>query len=500
MPTETEPGDSLSAQTVHGQRTTLFSHAVRVLCKVISVLVLARLVEPTEHGLYAMAASLTLLLTIFRDLGLGVAALQTPQLSEGERTSLWWTHIAMGTTLTIATIALIPAIVWFYGEPQLAPLVALMSVSFFFMAISAWPRVLLMRELRFAAVNRAETTAVVLATVAMIAAGACGLGAYAFAIFLLVVEAVTAIGAWRACAWRPQGRPKWRHVQPLLRTGFDITGYNCLLHLSQQLDTLLVGRWFGPRNLGFYFRSSQLLQLPALHITTPLAQVMLASLSRQGVAAPQLREQVRSTANLVLHLTLPLTVLCAVLPREMTFLILGRDWLDATPFLRWMGFNAAFTAMTATAYGLSVATGNTRRLAGLASISLLANLVALALARQFGPANVALALAGANFITLVPRLWWVSRSTPVELRDFGSAFCGPVAVAIAFALGLAGGALMAPMAAEALRMIGGTAGGMVAVGLLCAVWERPRGELRKVWAYRPRGRMLFAADSVSNSP
>jgi O-antigen/teichoic acid export membrane protein len=486
MSVETSTAELIVTKAVHGQRTMLHSHLVRALCKVVSVLVLARLVGPADQGLFAMAASITLLLTYFRDFGLGVAAIQARELSEDQRTSLWWIHVVLGCALAIATIALIPAIISFYREPRLGPLLASMSASFIFMGISAWPRVLLARDLEFAAINRAETIAVLTATLAMVVAGFLGWGAFAFVAFLLVVEAVTAVLSWRACAWRPRGITGWRYVRPLLRTGLDVVGYNLLLHVSQQLDTLLIGKWFGPRSLGLYFRSGQLLQMPAQHVATPLAQVMLASLSRLRPTAPEFREHVRTTTTLVLHLSLPLTVYCAVLPDDVARFVLGRDWLAAAPFLRWMAFSAAFAAMTATGYSLNIATGHTRRLAGLALLALCANLSALVFARPFGATNVALALAATNLVLLVPRLSWLAHDTPIRLSDFVSSFSGPVAVAGAMALGFAGAALSSRLEPGCARLAAATLGGTITVGALCVLWTRPRRELLEVWAHRPR--------------
>jgi O-antigen/teichoic acid export membrane protein len=485
MTTDDSTAEKIFARTEHGQRTILLSQFVRVLCKVVSLLVLARLVAPAEHGLFAMAASVTLLLSLLRDLGLGVAAVQAPRLSEDERTTLGWIHVALGVSLMLATLGLIPLAAWFYDEPRLGPLLALMSVHFLLMGVSAWPRVLLAREIEFPAINRIETLATVLATAAMIAAGVAGWGAYAFAIFLVSVEAFIAVEVWRRCPWRPRGRLHWRLARPFLRTGLDITSYQTVLHLSQHLDSFLVGRWFGAYSLGLYFRSGQLLQITALHITSPLAQVLLASLSRLGVSAPAFRERFCANVSVVLHLALPVTVYCIVLPRDVAWIALGREWLDAVPFFRWMAFSAAFAAMTSLGYSLNVASGQTRRLTGLAALALGANVLALTLARPFGAAAVALGLAIANGLLLLPRLWWICRATPITLADYLSALAGPVAVAGTLAGGLALGAWFVPSELPALRLAGATFAGIAAVALLSGVWRRPRMELNAVWHLRP---------------
>ena len=73
---EPDAHESVQTRAAHGHRSTLFTQGVRLLCKVASVLIVARLVAPSDHGLFAMAASFSLLLWMFRDMGLSTAAIQ----------------------------------------------------------------------------------------------------------------------------------------------------------------------------------------------------------------------------------------------------------------------------------------------------------------------------------------------------------------------------------------------------------------------------------------
>jgi PST family polysaccharide transporter len=481
---------AIEVQTARGHRTMLFSHAVRVLCKAASVLILARLVSPSQHGLYAMAASLTLLLTVFRDFGLGTVAIQTPHLDAGERTTLLWAHVAIGCVLALLGIALTPALVWFYATPEAAPLAVLMCASLVFTGINAWPRVLLARELQFATLNRLETTAVLIGTAVMIGSAALGAGAYAFACFLLTFEGLLVFTAWRACAWRPAGRPRWQRLAPLLRRGASVTGYTFVVHISGQLDTLAIGKWFGSAVLGLYNRSSQLMLLPAQHISAPLGQVLLSSLSRSQSSGGEIRQQLRSASNLILYLTLPLAIVCIALPAETARVVLGAKWLDAAPFIQWLAVGAIASAMGSTAYPLSVAFGRTRRLALLSLVSLLVTIAAIIIARPSGPVGVARAVVLANTLLLLPRLWWITQDSSVSLRDYASAYFSPIVFLATCVAGARGGSSLVPASDWMLRWSAGVGGALAAGLLLSSLWPRLRAELHNVWAHRPGLREL----------
>ncbi|MSU23200.1 MAG: hypothetical protein EXS32_05170 [Opitutus sp.] len=478
-------------QAAHGYRATLISQGIRLSCKAASVVVLARLVSPSEHGVFAMAASLFMLLVLFRDLGLGAAAVQAPTLSEEQCSTLWRVHAVVGVALAALAVALAPVLAAFYHEPRVAGLITTMSAGLLIIGGNAWPRVLLTRQLRFAELNRVETIAAVVGTVAAIVAGGLGAGAYAFVAFLLVSEVISLVEAWRLCGWRPTAPVRWASLREIWRTGVNLTGYNVVQYFQQQLDTLLMGRWFGAGALGLYNRPAQLLALPVQHGTAPLTQVLLATLSRLGPDSPEFARHVRSTANLIAHLTLPLAVVCISLPHETVQLILGAAWPEAAPLLRWLAVNAAISYLSATIYGVSVAAGQTRRLALLSLVVLAATGLGLWAGKTSGPAGLAAGLAVTNFALLGPRLWWATRGTPVRLGDFLGSFAGPLGLAAALAAGMLTGHALTTGCQWFVRFGASVLSGGLTGFALVAAWPRLRAEWRLVaqlLPWWPRGR------------
>ncbi len=431
------PPDSVVARTADGYRSSLFSHAVRIACKAVGIVVLARLVSPAQHGLFAMAASVFFVLVLFRDLGLGSAAIQARHLTEEQRTTLWHAHVALGLLLGGIMLAIAPAVAAFFNAPPLAPLAATMSAALVLIGLNAWPRVLLARDLRFAELNRIETWAAIIGTAAMIATALLNGSAYAFAAFLLVSESVCLIGAWRICGWRSAKPAHWPSIRPLWRPASDLLAYNVLQCVLTQIDTVLMGRWFGAGAAGLYNRPNQLLALPLTHIASPLNQVLAASLSRLSPASPDFATTVRHAANLLAHLTLPFAALCMVVPHDIVRLILGPDWPDAAPLLRWLAVSAAASYLTVTVYAVCFATANTRRLVLLMVAALVTTSFALWLARSHGPVGLAMALAVVNLLFVFPRLAVATWQTPLSLRDYSSALAGPLVLALLFALSLA---------------------------------------------------------------
>lgn len=492
------PPDAPLHRATSGYRTTLISQSVRLACKIVGVVVLARLVTPDEYGVFAMAASLTFLLMLFRDFGASAAAIQAPTLSPGQETALCWLHIGLGLALTVATLVLAPVTAAFYDEPRVQPLLILMSGSFALNGLNAWPRTLLGRDLRFLELNLLETWGGLAGTAAMIATASAGAGAAAFAWFLLVSEAVMLALAWRFCHWRPKSAADWPGLRGLAQTGLRLTGFNLVVYGLQQSGVLLMGRWFGAVSVGLFNRASQLMVQPVVHLATPFSQVLLATLSRLGTRSPDFTKHFCETTTTIAHCTLPFAAICLVLPGEIIWLALGPSWSEAVPMLRCVALSAAATYPAATIYALGVASGRSVALLQATAAALPLTLLALWLGADYGPVGMAAGLAGINLLFVAPQTWWVTRKTPVSGRDCARAFVGPLGVALALAAGLWLGRTLAAEAGVAVRLLAGLLGGAV-TGTACGYfWPRARDEWKILWAHRPFG--AAAANSREIGP
>jgi len=252
-----EPNQSVFDQASRGHRSMLLSQGLKIGCKILSVLLLARLVPPADHGLFAMASSVVLILALFRDAGLGAAAIRAPTLDESQLNTLFWAHLCLGAVLALFTASIAPLAAEFYTNPAVQPLLFTMSAAFLLIGAGGFARAQLERSVRFVDVSWIEGIAAIAGTVTMIAAGAAGAGAYSFAAYLLISEAVAAGLAWRALQWRPHAAPRWSSLRGLVRMGADVTSYQVIVHSSS-------------RSMGLSLADSSELT-PSVSITAPIS-------------------------------------------------------------------------------------------------------------------------------------------------------------------------------------------------------------------------------------
>ncbi|MBT5901380.1 MAG: lipopolysaccharide biosynthesis protein [Opitutaceae bacterium] len=401
---------------------------VRVVCKLVSVVVMARLVAPEGYGDFAMAAAVFWVLALFRDAGLGTATIQAKTLSPQQMNGLFWVQLGMGGLLMAATWGLAPlADIWFKTD-SVSALLQPMSFAFLIIGAGGFARAQLYREMRLAEANRLESLSAVIGTGAMVGAGWAGANAYAFVVFLLVSELVANALAWREISWRPSVGWKNSGLKSLWRVGGHVTLNHLVTYLSTQLDAILIGRWFGATAVGLYSRSTQLLTLPRQYIASPLSQIMLTTLARLKDNADALSQHTSRAVTNISHLVLPFYLVCIVLPVPTVKILLGADWLAAAPLLQILAIGRAMNTLTSMAETVNIALDRSHRLVGAALMSLVATTVAIIIGQRFGLSGIAWAVSLAQIMMIGPRLWWLLRDIPGSLRQYLRAIRGPLAL------------------------------------------------------------------------
>jgi O-antigen/teichoic acid export membrane protein len=173
--------EGLGSRAARGAAVTLGAQGIKILVQLASVIVLARLLSPTDYGLVTMVVAIIGVGEIFRDFGLSSAAIQAPTLSRGQRDNLQWINTGIGLVLAGTVFASAGLIAQLYGHEQLVPLAQVLSVTFLVNGFATQYRADLIRRMRFRALALADVAAPVVALGVAIVGALLGWGYWALA-------------------------------------------------------------------------------------------------------------------------------------------------------------------------------------------------------------------------------------------------------------------------------------------------------------------------------
>ena len=145
----------------------------------VVALILARLLTPHDWGLAAMVMVFSGFVVVFTDSALGTALIQRTELSEGDRSTVFWTSAGVGLLLALTGIACSGPLARFYREPAVRPLFAALSVGFFITSLGATQMALLVRDMQFRRLELRQMAATVVGACTGITVALSHFGAWA---------------------------------------------------------------------------------------------------------------------------------------------------------------------------------------------------------------------------------------------------------------------------------------------------------------------------------
>ncbi len=463
---------SLSSRAAKGGAIVLGFQGLKFLFNMLSIVVLARLIDPEYYGLLAMVAAIMGVASIFRDFGLSTAALQAKDLSHAQQSNLFWINFGVGAGLTVVGWFAAWPIAAFYGQPELVPVVHWLAFTFIISGASTQFRVVINRGLRFLTLAICDLTPYIVGFAAAVATALAGYQLEALVTQQLVVALASLIGVVAAAKWFPSW-PRRVDMSNLVRFGLSLAATQLVSYATRNVDSIAIGRVWGPVALGNYDRAYQLMITPLNQINTPLSSVAIPVLSRIQDEEERYLAYLRRAQLVALYVTTLALGLLAALAPQIIPLLLGNNWEAAIPLVAVLAVGGIFRSLVQICYWIymsrGLATAQLRYF--LITQPLLTGFMLLGL--PWGAMGVAIGHSVGFAIYWAVSLMWVGRVAEVNVRPmFADAtrvllvFSGPAAVLAAAA------ATYLPLHGDALRLVVGLA--VAAAWCALASWLNKR--------------------------
>ena len=435
---ENKPHAGLGRASLHSGVAFFAARAANMLVQVGSTILLARLLNPHDYGLVAMVFALLGFAPMLIDLGTTDATVQKKSITHVDVSALFWVKVAIGGTLTLLLAGGSGFIASFYGEPALASIALVSSLSLIVAALSSQHFALMRRAMQFRRIALIEISANVISSIVAIAMAFTGWGYWALVAKPMLTTGLSAVGAWMSCPWLP-GRPRLTpELKEMVGFGMGVTGFTMTDYFARSADRIALGYFYGAGPLG-YFQNAFLLYDNLLSLFTQLHDVAVSSLSKLRNAVDELKRSWAAALSSVTFFSALAFAVLAVTGQDFVVLLLGQKWAPAGPLLCIFAVRGIAHAVERTLGWLHVSAGRSDRWMRWGFFSAVCQLVAVFAGIPFGLAGVATAHAVATFCLFVPALVYAGRPVGIGVKDVLRAV-GPqtaaalITVAIGFAV------------------------------------------------------------------
>ncbi len=333
----------LTETTLTGIFWTTLAKGGQGILQLVAILFLARLLTPSEFGLFAAAMVVAGFSAIFAEIGIAAAIVQRPELESRHIRSGFTVAILMSLVVGPGIYFLSDDIAGFFKIPELADVVRLMSIGFPLQSISAVAQSLALRKFRFTWLALVDAGAfafgfVVIAPILTLL----DFGVYALVAAYLAQQAIRTAVLLYGSPHEMKPMFERRAVGELLYFGAGFSVAKISNYFATQADYLVVGRWLGPMALGHYAYAYQLMASPATLFGQILDRVLFPTMASVQKEPERLMRAYRSGVFVCSTVILPISMVIAVIAPELVLILLGPVWAEVAVPLRILAFGMLF--------------------------------------------------------------------------------------------------------------------------------------------------------------
>ncbi len=460
---------AVSAKTMRGASLMLVRMAASYPILFLGEVWLARLLDPRDFGVFAMAGFFTMTLATVLEVGLVAALIQRPKPPTREEFQTFFSlQLLVVSVLVVGLFLLAPRLLgWLHLDASLRWILLALLPCPWISGLGAMSCVRLDRSLRYGVFAKMDVLRVLTYVGVALPLAFWGWGVWSLVIAIVASTVVRSAVAFQAAPWPIGIRLGFSGMGKTLRSGVLFQASTLTSLFRDYIPVLLAGPRFGPQAVGYLNWAKNMTFYSSQAITQAVSRVTFPSVSRIQQDPQAVRRMAEATFKYVNLITFPGILIFAALVPEFVQVVFTSKWAPAIPAfyffsIRMLGSNIS-TLYIAVLNGLGKIEVSLRILAWW---TVLDWALALALCSWFGFTGVAMAYA----IGVIPiAAWLVLQLNSLVKVDFWGSFVFPLAAsgAAATAVWLAKSGSQASW----LTLAGWVAGGLVFYILLLLLIE-----------------------------
>lgn len=395
----------------------------------LSQIVLARILVPSEFASIGLASTITAVVGALTAFGVDDVLLQRQNRLDYWSKAAFLISIALGVLSLLLILAATPIAATLYHAPILLSILPIMALGMPISALAIVPGVKLRAALNFRFLATYATIEVALTQLLTILLALRGFGVFCMVLPIPVMALLRTVTFW-AVARPTFGRMRSRQLWMLGASGAAVFGTKVITALVGQGDNFTLGIMAPKVAVGNYFFAFRLAVQPIQMLAGNFSNVLFPTFLQLRSETVRQQKAALDASRVLAFIVMPYCFMQAALAPSIMNVFFGSKWEGAIVLVQILSVGLAFDAVSWVAGALLSARGQFRRAFVYSCIFsppfFLLVAVGAAVASAIG---VALAVS-AFYIILAPAYSYiVFRSTGASLRDIVSIYVPSTALA-----------------------------------------------------------------------
>jgi lipopolysaccharide exporter len=358
--TDRSPAPPTPLQSIaRGSAWTIAARWSARIVGLVSTIILARLLQPTDFGIIAMAMVTIQFLNVFTEAGQELAVIRQSNATAEHFDTAWTMSVCAGAIVALGLLLVAPLAGWFFDEPRLPPVIRLLALAPLIQgftnigATAGFQRDLAFnKDFRFTVIRKLSTFIVTIPLAFV------WQNYWALVIGILGGRVITVLASYFMHPYRPRLRlPKIREIWSFSAwTQVSEIGN----FLGNQTDQIIVGNIAGSAGMGAYNVAEDLAAAPTGELVVPAARAIFPVYATLLQDPAELARSYLSVLSVIAIVALSTGVGVALVADDLVAVVLGPKWNLAAALIPWLAVSAGLFGVTRSINAVLNVTGNAR--------------------------------------------------------------------------------------------------------------------------------------------
>lgn len=378
---------------------------------IIKILVIARILTPSQFGLFGVASLALGILETFSETGVNVVLIQDKKPINYYLNTAWVVSILRGVLISLLIILSIPAITIFFNTPQSATSLYLIAIIPFIKGFINPAIVNYQKNLEF---NKEFTFRSILTFSDLFSS--------VFFAFLLKNELSLGLGMITASLLevilsfyyfeiKPRFEFDFEKLKSVLSKGKWVTGAKIFDYLFSHSDDLVVGKMLGVYSLGLYQQAYKISTLPITEVTETFQKVTFPIYSKNILDKGLIKKTYFKSLLLTILIVTPMGLVFYLFPTQIITLLLGDNWLSGVSVLKVLAIFGIIKTIANSAFPLLLAYKRQDLVMYLTLIGIIGlGLTIFPLVNNFNLVGAGISTIIGSLVMIPPAFYWISKT------------------------------------------------------------------------------------------
>jgi teichuronic acid exporter len=379
------PSKTLKEQAISGMMWSSVQRFGTTIISFVANIVLARLLMPEDFGSIGMLMVFIAVSNTLIDGGLGAALIQKKNPTNEDYSTVFYWNLALSTILYAMLFIFSPVISNFYRIPLLSNLLRVQGIILIINAFNVVQSNILLKTLNIKQLAQRDLLSTTIGAVTSIILAFMGFGVWSLVAKMLVIGTMNSIFLWALCKWRPKSHfISWSSFKNLFNYGALLLISSLSETISAEMQSLIIGKVFSARDLGFFTQARKLNGIPERGLTLAVNQVTFPVFSSIQDEHQRLARLVKKSMQTITFINFPIMVILMVIGEPLIKFLLTDKWIEAVPYFRILCFGGMLYGLNSNGVNIMKALGRSNYVLYSGLIKRSITIIAIIIGMQFG--------------------------------------------------------------------------------------------------------------------